>query len=139
MRVSTWGRLTRGLAAFVLIAAATAAGYLGWLGWDQHKDPLPGGGVSGPYQAWQVLGLVATLCAVAVAAGRRGHPVAAVLGMTLTMTLCFSVDAAGDADGDGLWPVGAALVAIGTFTGISLVAALAWALRPRPPRPAGQN
>jgi uncharacterized membrane protein YphA (DoxX/SURF4 family) len=133
MRVSTHGRLIRGLVAFVLIAAATAAGYLGWLGWDQHKDPLPGGGVSGPYQAWQVLGLVATLGAVAVAAGRRGHPVATVLAMTMTMTACFSVDAATDADGDGLWPIGAFLVAVGTFTGISLVAAFAWALRPRRP------
>jgi hypothetical protein len=137
MRVFTWRRLTRGPAAFVLISAATAAAYLGWLGWDQHKDSGPGGEVSGPYEAWQVIGLVAVLVAVAVVGGRRGHPVAAVLGMTLTMTVCFSVDAATDADGDGLWPVGAFLVAAGTSTGISLAAALAWALRPR--RPVGQG
>lgn len=137
MRLSTRGRSFRGPAASALITAATAAGYLGWLGWDQHKDPLPGGGVGGPYQAWQVLGLVATLGAVAVAAGVRGHPVAAVLGMTVTMTLCFSVDAATDADGDGLWPVGALLVAAGTFTGSCLVAGPAYALRSRRPVRAG--
>jgi hypothetical protein len=129
MKISTRGRFVTELAVAALIAAVTAAGYLGWLGWDQNKDVQPDGHVSGPYQPWQVIGLALMLGAIAVAAGLREHPVAAVLSITITMTVCFSITGATEADGDGLWPVGAVLVAIGTFFGIAFVAGLAYAFR----------
>lgn len=37
-----------------LLAVATLANYLAWLGWDRQKDVLPDGSTTGPYQPWQV-------------------------------------------------------------------------------------
>jgi peptidoglycan/LPS O-acetylase OafA/YrhL len=107
------------------LGAATAAAYGAFLGWDQHKDVDPAtGSVSGPYQAWQVVGCGAVLAALAFETGRRGRPWLASVVMPVVLTLCFSVDAATDPDADGLWPIGAALVAIGSFAGAAAVAAV---------------
>src|SRR4051812_7300887 len=83
--------------AAVIIGVATLVDYLGWLAWDQHKDVHPDH-VSGPYQPWQVIGLVLVLILIAAIAGRRRYPWAATVVLPLVMTVCFSVDAATDAD-----------------------------------------
>jgi peptidoglycan/LPS O-acetylase OafA/YrhL len=107
------------------LAAAVAATYGAFLGWDQQKDLDPATGhLSGPYQAWQVVGCGAVLAALAFETGRRGRPWTAAVVVPLVLTACFSVDAATDADSDGLWPVGAALVALGSFAGALAAAAL---------------
>lgn len=57
-------RMKVALTAVVL----TVASWLGWLGWDQQRNPDG----SGPYEAWQVVGLALTLTVVAAAcAGDR--------------------------------------------------------------------
>lgn len=107
------------------LAAAVAATYGAFLGWDQEKDLDPvTGHLSGPYQAWQVVGCGAVLAALAFETGRRGRPALAAVVVPIVLTACFSVDAATDADSDGLWPVGAALVALGSSAGALAAAAL---------------
>lgn len=111
------------------LALATLVNYLVWLGWDQQKDIGPDGSVSGPYQSWQVIGLILTMVLITAVAGWCGHPWVAGIVTAAVLTLCWSVDAATDADSDGLWPVGAVLVAVGSFIGLTFVAHLAAALR----------
>jgi peptidoglycan/LPS O-acetylase OafA/YrhL len=109
----------------VVVAAAVAATYGAFLGWDQHKDTDPATGAqSGPYQPWQVIGCAAVLALVAFAAGRRGRTWLVVPVLPIVLTVCFSVDAATDTDSDGLWPIGAAFVALGSLFGTAAVAAL---------------
>ena len=80
----------------LMIGAVTLADYLGWLGWDQHKDVHPDGRLSGPYQPWQVIGLVVVLIVLAAAAGWRRHTALVAVTTTVVMTLAWSVDAATD-------------------------------------------
>jgi MYXO-CTERM domain-containing protein len=84
---------------------------------------------SGPYQPWQIIGLGLALAVLAFAAGWRRRLLPAVAEIPVALTACFIVDAAADAESDGLWPIGAALVAFGSLFGTSLVAALAIGLR----------
>ena len=104
------------------LAVLTAGNYLAWLGWDQRYDIGSGGVVTGPYQSWQVAGLLIGLAVLAAFAGWRRHPEVAIAVIPAVMTLCFSVDAAPDSP---LWAVGAVLVALGTLIGVTLVASLA--------------
>jgi hypothetical protein len=92
------------------LALLTAANYLVWLGWDQR------------HQAWQVMGLVVGLVALAVFAGLRQRPAVAIVVIPAVMTLCFSVDAARDSP---FWAIGAVMVALGTLIGTTVVASLA--------------
>jgi peptidoglycan/LPS O-acetylase OafA/YrhL len=109
----------------VVVAAAVVAIYWAFLGWDQHKDLDPvTGAMTGPYQPWQVITCGIVLAAVVFAAGWRGRTWVAVLVVPVVLTACFSVDAATDPDGDGLWPIGAALVAVGSLLGTAAVATL---------------
>jgi hypothetical protein len=105
-----------------LVGVTTLASYLGWLGWDQTKYRGPDGNLHGPYQSWQVVGLVLALGVIAGVAGWRRRPWVAAVVSTLVMTACFSVQGATDPLNDGLWPIGAFLVAVGTFGGVALVA-----------------
>jgi peptidoglycan/LPS O-acetylase OafA/YrhL len=107
------------------LGAGTAATYGAFLGWDQHKDLDPvTRELSGPYEAWQVVGCGALLAALAFETGRRGHMWLVSTVVPVVLTGCFSVDAATDTDSDGLWPVGAALVAVGSFAGSLALSAL---------------
>ncbi|MBF9133809.1 hypothetical protein I0C86_33470 [Plantactinospora sp. S1510] len=109
----------------VALAGATALAYWAFLGWDQHKETDPvTGSQTGPYQAWQVVGLGLVLALLVFETARRGRPWLASLVVTVVLTVFFAVDAATDADGDGLWPVGAALVAVGSLFGTGLVAGI---------------
>ncbi len=91
------------------LSILTAGNYLGWLGWDQRYDVGPGGVVTGPYEPWQVAGLVIGLAILAAFAGWRGHPGVAIAAIPAVMTLCFSVDAAAASP---FWAIGAVLVAV---------------------------
>ena len=126
------------LRALGILAAITVAHYAVWLGWDQRYDVGPGGVVSGPYQPWQVIGLATGLSLVAVVAGWRNHAGAAMIAIPTVMTLCFSADAATDSEtyGASLWPIGAALIAVGTLAGVATIAGVAsLASRRYQPRP----
>lgn len=129
-------RTSHRTAAAALLFIGVVAGYLAFLGWDQHKDIDAAGNASGPYQAWQVVGYGAVLAGLAFGAGRRGYPWVATVTISAALTACFAVDAATDADGDGLWPIGAALLAIGSAAGAAGVAAMGAFLRPRRSRSA---
>ncbi|MEV7966961.1 hypothetical protein AB0O34_13390 [Sphaerisporangium sp. NPDC088356] len=107
--------------AGLLLAVATLVNYLAWLGWDQERDVGPDGGVSGPYQAWQVAGLVIVLAVLAVTAGWRGHPVIGTLAIGGVMWASWTVDAA-TSDDSGLWAVGALMLFPAVFCGVGLVA-----------------
>ena len=107
-----------------VLAAASLANYLAWLGWDQERDVEPDGSLSGPYQPWQVAGLVIVLGILAALAGRRGHPKVGTLGIAGVMWLAWSIDAA-MSDDSGLWAVGAVMLFPAVFLGVGLVAFLA--------------
>jgi hypothetical protein len=120
------------------LAVATLANYLAWLGWDQKKDISPDGSISGPYQPWQVVGLVLGVVLISAIGGWRGYPWVASIVTAVVLTLCWSVDAVTDPGNDGLWPVGAITVAVGAFTGLTIVARLATTIRvSRPAREVG--
>ncbi|WP_106970278.1 hypothetical protein [Kitasatospora phosalacinea] len=84
-----------------------------WLGWDGEKDVLPDGTVSGPYEAWQVLGLVVTVGAAVCRSAHRGEVSAAVAGSAAGLAAAAWVDWSGE--GDGLYVVGVATVLVGTL------------------------
>ncbi|MEV0594633.1 hypothetical protein [Nonomuraea cavernae] len=105
----------------LILAVASLANYLAWLGWDQERDVEPDGSLSGPYQPWQVAGLVIVLGILAVLAGRRGHPVIGTLSIAGVTWLSWSIDAA-TSDDSGLWVVGAVLLFPAVFVGVAVVA-----------------
>jgi hypothetical protein len=113
------------LLTVAVVVVATFANYVGWLGWDTTKEIGPDGNLHGPYEPWQVVGVVLVLGVIAVAAGWRRHPWVAVAVTTTVMTVSISVQGATEPRNDGLWPIGAFMVAIGTFLGVGLVAFLA--------------
>lgn len=125
-------RARRPVLAAALIGAATLVNYLAWLGWDQHKDLHPDGTETGPYQAWQVAGLVLVLGALTAAAAWRGYPTPAAVAVTAVMMVAFAIDAATDSSPDAsLWPVGAVLLGVGTLLGTGTVAAITARIRRR--------
>ncbi|GAA2996393.1 hypothetical protein GCM10017559_16130 [Streptosporangium longisporum] len=130
MKIVTKGEAPRtrrgatGVRTGVILAVASAVNYLAWLGWDRQRDVAPDGSVSGPYQAWQVAGLVIVLGILAVVAGRRGHPVLGTAAVAVVTWLAWSVDAA-LSDDSGLWVVGSLLLLPALLLGVGLVAFLA--------------
>ena len=108
----------------VAVAVLTAVSYLCWLGWDQEYDRHPDGHLTGPYQAWQVVGLAACIGVGAAWAGWRRHPWVGALVSSVVLTTCWSVDAATDEPNQGLWPIGAFFVSMGSLFGTTLVALL---------------
>ena len=106
---------------FLGLAAVAAGDYLLWLGWHRQKHLNSAGTLSGPYETWQVLGVVAVLAAAVVLAARRRHWVATA-AVPITATVVFSIEAATDSLADGLWPVGALLLLLFASLGTWLVA-----------------
>ncbi len=110
------------------LAVATTGNYFVWLGWDQLKDINPATGrATGPYQSWQVIGLVVVIAVLAVVAGWRGHPWVAIVVVPVVLTICWAFDATtGPPDpgnaGPSLWQIGAVLVAVGAFIGVAVAA-----------------
>lgn len=85
----------------------------------------PSGGTTGPYQAWQVLALGAVVSLVALWSGLRERPLAGAASLTVALTTCFVLDNAFEEGTDGLWLVGAVLLAAGAVAGTTLVSTLA--------------
>lgn len=124
------------VASLAALAAAALGCWFAWLGWDTTYDIDPTtGDASGPYQIWQILGCVASLSVLTALAARRLWPPAVVTTIALAFTLGFAYSAATSPEDDGLWPIGAALVFVGTLAGAVLVAAAVW----RGPRPKEQK
>ncbi|MGJ7415429.1 hypothetical protein AB9128_06160 [Streptomyces cinereoruber] len=127
----------------VSLAGAAVAMWAVWLGWDQRYDVRPDGSTTGPYEAWQVIGLGLTLLMPVCAAALRGHGAAAVLGPSGGLTLAAAYDWSDDAS--GLFVIGVGMIMIGSAAATALVAALTSTLhetvsgagRPRTPTPAG--
>ncbi|MFW6691432.1 hypothetical protein [Streptomyces sp. MAR4 CNX-425] len=113
--------------SLALLAGAAVGAWAAWLGWDQVRNVGPDGTETGPYAAWQVLGLVATLLGAVAAGAYVRHFVPAVLGPTLGLTLASYADWSDD--GSGLYVVGVGLVMMGTFVGSALVTVVVGALR----------
>jgi hypothetical protein len=110
-------------------AVLTVASYLGWLGWDQRRTPEG----TGPYEAWQVVGLALTLATVTAIISWRStdftQPLTAAGVVTAVLTVAWSIDAAGDTIPDAnLWPAGAILLFGGTALGLFVVSLIAWPL-----------
>jgi hypothetical protein len=106
-----------------------------WLGWDQRRDVHPDGSSTGPYEAWQVIGLVLTLLIPVYWAASRRHITGAVVGTTAGLTVASFYDWSDDAS--GLYVIGITMVMLGSIavtTGVSfLIAALG--SRPQPTAP----
>ncbi|POX60594.1 hypothetical protein C3492_26455 [Streptomyces sp. Ru62] len=106
------------LAALASALVAMAA-WAAWLGWDQRRDVHPDGSTTGPYEAWQVIGLVLTLLVPVYWAVSRGHTASAVLGTTAGLTAAAWYDWSDDAS--GLFVIGVGLVMIGSLAGTAVV------------------
>ncbi|QOV42017.1 hypothetical protein [Streptomyces chromofuscus] len=104
------------------LAGLTAAAWAAWLGWDQHRDVRGDGTTTGPYEAWQVIGLVLTLLPPVYWAASRRHALAAVLGVPLGLTACAFLDWSDDAS--GLFMVGVTMVLVGSLAVTAAVTAL---------------
>jgi uncharacterized membrane protein YfcA len=112
------------MAVAASLVVATAATYAALLSWDTHKTIDPSTGtLTGPYSAWQVIVCGLVLVALGAMAVRRGHR-GLVFVIPGVFTLCWSVQAALDPNDDGLWPIGADLVLLGTCAGAGLLCAL---------------
>ncbi|MGW3205671.1 hypothetical protein [Streptomyces sp. NPDC001135] len=96
----------------VLTGVALAA-WAVWLGWDQHRDVHADGSTTGPYEAWQVIGLVLTLLVPVCWAAYRGYAAGGVLGTTVGLTLAAYVDWSDDSS--GLFVIGVGMVMIGSL------------------------
>ncbi|GGW28678.1 hypothetical protein GCM10010503_00120 [Streptomyces lucensis JCM 4490] len=99
-------------------AGVALAVWAAWLGWDQHRDVHPDGTTTGPYEAWQVIGLVLTLLAPVYWAASRGHRAGAVLGTSAGLTVAAYLDWSDDAS--GLFMVGVVLVMLGSLAATSV-------------------
>lgn len=127
----------KSLGIWVAVAAATVLNWTAWLGWDQKYDEHPDGGVSGPYEAWQVAGLVAVLAALVVATALARRPWTAVLAPTFGMALAVAADWSDD--DSGLWIVGAGMIVIGMLAATGTAVVLLRTLRRSGARPSVQN
>ncbi|WP_431683142.1 hypothetical protein [Kitasatospora sp. KL5] len=127
------------LVPFLLLVLVPIGAWAAWLGWDQHQDVHPDGSVSGPYEAWQVIGLVLTLLAPVYWAASRNRVAAAVLGTTAGLAAAAWYDWSDDAS--GLFVIGVGTVMVGSLVATSLAAALVASLARRggraTPRPTG--
>jgi hypothetical protein len=118
-------QLTNPLARLVpalALAASSLALWAAWLGWDQRRDIHPDGSTTGPYEAWQVVGLVLTLLAPVCWAAYRRHVTAAVAGTTAGLTVAAYLDWSDDAS--GLYAIGVGMVMMGTLAATAVVCAL---------------
>ncbi|MFE5295932.1 hypothetical protein [Streptomyces sp. NPDC056632] len=123
------------LVPFLVTAAVSVAAWLAWLGWDQRRDVHPDGSETGPYEAWQVVGLVLTLLVAVGWAASRRHVQAASFGTAAGLTVASFVDWSDDAS--GLYVIGVGMVAAGSLAGAFAVSALIASVTGRGRRGAG--
>ncbi|MEV6054889.1 hypothetical protein [Streptomyces sp. NPDC052107] len=110
------------LLPILVLAGVSLAAWAVWLGWDQHRDVHPDGSTSGPYEAWQVIGLVLTLLVPVCWAASRRYLAGTVLGPTVGLTLAACYDWSGDSS--GLFVIGVGLVMIGSLATTVIVSAV---------------
>ncbi|MFJ6753499.1 hypothetical protein ACIQNK_00470 [Streptomyces sp. NPDC091273] len=110
----------------VLLAVVASAAWAAWLGWDQQRDVHPDGTQTGPYEAWQVIGLVLTLLVPVCWAAFRGHAAGTVAGVTAGLTIAAAYDWSDDAS--GLFVIGAGMVMVGSLAVTAGVCALVGAV-----------
>ncbi|MQY36667.1 hypothetical protein SRB17_46690 [Streptomyces sp. RB17] len=128
-------RLTRPVAHLLptlVLAGVSLAAWAAWLGWDQHRDVHPDGSTTGPYEAWQVIGLVLTLLVPVCWTASRHHLAGTVLGPTVGLTLAAYSDWSDDSS--GLFVIGVGLVMIGSLVTTLIVSAVVTSMRQRPRR-----
>jgi hypothetical protein len=119
--VTVFGRLNRAVLGLPVLAVLTVAAWWLWLGRDTTYQTDPVTGVAtGPYEAWQVIGCVLSLVAIAVVGAWVLPPWTVIVAMTVSFTLVWSW-AAAVADETGLWLVGAVLVAVGMAAGSTVL------------------
>ncbi|MEU3059831.1 hypothetical protein AB0P12_20625 [Streptomyces subrutilus] len=111
----------------LLLTGVTLAAWAAWLGWDQHRDVHPDGSETGPYAAWQVVGLVLTLLVAAYAAVSLCNRTVCVLGITAGLTAAAFWDWSDDSS--GLYALGATMVALGSLLATTAVAFVITAVR----------
>ncbi|GGT37093.1 hypothetical protein [Streptomyces purpureus] len=116
--------------SLLLLTLAPVAAWAVWLGWDQHQDVHPDGSVSGPYEAWQVIGLVLTLVAPVYWAASRQRVVSAVFGTTVGLTVASYYDWSDNETG-GLFVVGVGMVMVGSLLCTLAVSSLIACLTPQ--------
>ncbi|MER7759218.1 hypothetical protein [Streptomyces sp. NPDC097619] len=125
----TRGRVAGQVAAAGAVALVAALAWAGWLGWDGERDVHPDGSVSGPYEVWQVLGLVLTLLVPVCGAVFRRYAIAAVFGTAVGLASAAAYDWSDDAS--GLYMLGAGLVLYGSLAVTGVLAAVLAALMRR--------
>ncbi|MFF8534194.1 hypothetical protein ACN6K9_003211 [Streptomyces sp. SAS_267] len=111
------------LVSILLLAGVSLAVWAAWLGWDQHRDVQPDGSTTGPYEAWQVIGLALILLAPVYWAASRRYTPGAVLGTTAGLTVAAYYDWSDDSS--GLYMVGVVLVMLGSLVVTTAVSAIA--------------
>jgi hypothetical protein len=119
----------------LVLAGLPLAAWAAWLGWDQQRDVQPDGSTTGPYQAWQVIGLVLTLLVPVYWAASRRYFVGAVLGTTASLTIAAYYDWSDD--GSGLFVIGVGMVMMGSLGVTAAVSAVIAALKREGPSAAG--
>ncbi|MGY6024356.1 hypothetical protein [Streptomyces spinosirectus] len=110
------------LLSILVLAGVSLAGWAAWLGWDQHRDVQPDGSTTGPYEAWQVIGLVLTLLAAVYWAVSRRYFAGAVLGTTAGLTVAAYADWSDDSS--GLFMIGVGMVMMGSLVVTAVVSAV---------------
>ncbi|MDG5804222.1 hypothetical protein P9869_16415 [Streptomyces ossamyceticus] len=115
------------LLTVLVLAVASSAMWAAWLGWDQRPDVHPDGSTTGPYEAWQVIGLVLTLLAAVYWAASHGYFVGAVAGTTAGLTVASFYDWSDDAS--GLFVIGVGMVMLGTLAATATVSAVIAAVK----------
>jgi hypothetical protein len=114
---------SRAVTVAVVVGGAAGA-YLLALGWHRQKHLGADGYLHGPYSAGQITLVAAVLVVLALWARSRGAVGLGAVAATITVDVLFSVEADTDPQSDGLWPVGALLVAVATYGGFWLVGIL---------------
>ncbi|GGZ11355.1 hypothetical protein [Streptomyces poonensis] len=104
------------------LAGVTLAAWAAWLGWDQHRDVHSDGTTTGPYEAWQVIGLVLTLLAPLYWAVSRRYVAGAVAGIPVGLTVAAYADWSDDSS--GLFMVGVGMVMVGSLAATAVVSAV---------------
>ncbi|CAM5245107.1 hypothetical protein GCM10010329_54120 [Streptomyces spiroverticillatus] len=104
------------------LAVAAVALWAAWLGWDQVRDVQPDGGTTGPYEPWQVIGLVLTLLLPVCWAAYKRLLVGPVLGVAAGLTVAAFYDWSDDAS--GLFVIGVGMIAVGSLIGTAVVVAV---------------
>lgn len=106
----------------LVLAGVSSALWAAWLGWDQQRDVHADGTTTGPYEAWQVIGLVLTLLVPVYWAASRRYAAGAVVGVTVGLTASAYYDWSDDSS--GLFAVGVGMVMVGSLAVTAALAAV---------------